>query len=163
MTTLLHPHESQRLKALYAKGILDSEQDPRFDAITSEAIKLLEVPISTISIIDKDREWYKSCQGLPNKEGPREIAFCSYAMLAEDVFVVEDTLLDERFKNNPYVTGEPYIRFYAGMALIDAVSGLPLGVFCIKDTKPRHLSIQEMGSFMDLASRAEALTNSFKN
>ena len=158
----LHPQEKQRLEALYKKGILDTPNDQRFDAITEGAVKELNVPISTISIIDKDREWFKSCQGMASKEGPREIAFCSYAMLADYVFIVEDTLLDPRFQNNPYVTNYPFIRFYAGIALIDALSNLPLGVFCVKDTKPRKMSLQEMNIFMELASRAEGLLNSFK-
>ncbi len=162
MINLLHPQETKRLEAVRSLGILDTPPDDRFDAITKGAIDGLHVPISTISIIDEDREWFKSCQGLPIKEGPREIAFCSYAMLANDMFVVEDTLLDERFKNNPYVTGAPFVRFYAGIALLDATSGLPVGVFCVKDTKPRKLGIDEIGLFMELAEKAEQLINEEK-
>ena len=111
--------------------------------------------------MDDKREWYKSCQGVNTREVPREISFCAHAMLSRTVFIVEDTLLDLRFKDNPYVTNYPFIRFYAGIALIDAVSNLPLGVFCIKDTKPRKMTMQEMGIFMDLSGKAESLLNSF--
>jgi len=155
----MHKEEEKRVQAVHDLGILDTPVDPRFDAITKEAVEKLHMPMSTISIIDKDREWFKSCQGLPNKEGPREIAFCSYALLAKDMFIVEDTLLDERFKDNPYVTSFPFIRFYAGVSIIDAVSGLPVAVFCVKDTKPRKLSMDELGIFLELAERTEKLIN----
>jgi len=156
---IYHPEEVARLEAVHRLDILDTPPDPRFDEITNEAVKRLNVPISTITIIDKDREWFKSCQGMPIKEGPREIAFCSYAMLAKDMFIVEDTWLDDRFKNNPYVTGAPFVRFYAGIAIYDAVSRLPIGVFCIKDTKPKKMTLQEVGIFMELAERTERLIN----
>lgn len=158
----LHEEESKRLEAVHRLGILDSDPDPRFDAITKEAIQKLEVPISTISILDKDREWYKSCIGVDTKEGPREIAFCSWALLSKDAFIVEDTLKDERFKDNPYVIGKPFIRFYAGIAINDAVTGLPIGVFCVKDTKPRDLSMEEVGILFELAQKTERLINSGK-
>ncbi len=158
---LLHPDEAERLEAVHRLGILDTPSDPQFDAVTKEALQLLHVPISTITIIDKNREWFKSCQGMSIKEGPREIAFCGYAMLADDIFIVEDTHLDNRFKNNPYVINEPFIRFYAGMALYDSVSKMPVGVFCVKDIKPRKFSMKEISIFMDLAEKAEKLINSY--
>ena len=154
-----HPQEEKRLQAVYRLGLLDTPPDPRFDAVTAEALKRLNVSMSTITIMDKDREWFKSCQGMSIQEGPREIAFCSYAMLADHMFIVEDTYLDSRFKNNPYVTGAPFIRFYAGIALYDAVSRLPVGVFCVKDTKPKKLSLSEVGIFLELAEKAERLIN----
>lgn len=157
---LLHSQETDRLAALQGMNILDTPSEERFDTITKEALRLLRVPISTISILDKDREWFKSCQGLEQKEGDRKVAFCAHALLAKDLFVVEDTLLDERFKNNPYVTGEPFIRFYAGQALLERKSALPVGVFCIKDIKPRTLSLDELAIFIDLATRAEVELNS---
>ena len=162
MINLLHPEEAKRLEAVYRLNILDTPPDPEFDAITNEALIKLNVPISTITIIDKDREWFKSCQGMLTKEGPRQVAFCSHAMLADDLFIVGDTTLDDRFKDNPYVTGFPFIRFYAGIALYDSVSKLPVGVFCVKDTKPRNLSMGEVFAFMNLAERAEKLINSSK-
>ncbi len=159
MNPPLHPNEKERLEAVHRLGILDTNPDPRFDALTLEATQRLHVPISTLSILDENREWYKSCQGLDTRQGDRNIAFCSWALLAENVFIVEDTLKDERFKNNPYVTGAPHIRFYAGFAIRDAVSNLPIGVFCVKDLKPRSLSIEEIGILFELARKAEALIN----
>ena|SRR3989344_3460180 len=155
----LHKQEKERLEAVYRLGILDTKPDPRFDVITKRAVEKLHLPISTVSILDKNREWYKSCQGISEKEGPRKISFCSWALLAQDVFIVEDTLQDKRFKNNPYVVGKPYVRFYAGIALVDAVSGLPIGVFCVKDTKPRKLSVDELGILFELAQETEKLIN----
>ena len=155
-----HEKEKERLEAVHRLGILDTNPDPKYDALTLEATQKLHVPISTISILDEKREWYKSCRGLDVKEGPRDIAFCSWALLSDDIFVVEDTLQDERFKNNPYVTGKPFIRFYAGFAIKDAVSKLPIGVFCVKDTKPRKLSMEELDTLFELAKKAEVLINS---
>ena len=157
--TLNHPQEDKRLEALQRMMILDTKPKERFDKLTREAVERLHVPISTISILDKDREWFKSCQGLGMTEGPRNIAFCSVALLAKSVFIVPDTLNDDRFKNNPYVTGKPFIRFYAGVALLDYKSGLPVAVFCVKDTKPRNFSIEETSILMELADRAEKELN----
>jgi len=159
MAPLLHPQEKERLDAVKSLHILDSAPDPHFDEITREAITRLHVPISTVSIIDENREWFKSCQGLESTEGPREIAFCNYAMLAKDIFIVEDTYLDERFRHNPYVIGKPFVRFYAGIALTEEKSRLPVGVFCIKDIKPRKFTMEEMEIFLELAKKAEKLIN----
>ncbi len=152
-------NENERLHALSLLDILDTKKEERFDAITKEAVKKLKVPISTISIVDKNREWFKSCVGLNEKEGPREVSFCGHALLAKDIFIVEDTTKDEQFKFNPYVIAKPFIRFYAGMALFDNKSGLPMGVFCIKDTRPRKFSNEELSIFMELAERAEKELN----
>ena len=152
-------NEKERLNAVYSLGILDTEPEKRFDDITKEAMDKLNVPISTITIIDKDREWFKSCQGLTNKEGSREISFCGHALMAADIFVVEDTFKDELFKDNPMVIGSPFIRFYAGVSLRDHTTGLPVGVFCVKDIKPKKLTLDEMNVLLDLANRAEVELN----
>lgn len=152
-------NETERLKAVHSLAILDTSPEKRFDDLTMEAILRIKVPISTITIIDKDREWFKSCQGLKNKEGDREVSFCGHALIATDIFVVEDTFKDELFKDNPMVTGSPFIRFYAGISLRDYKSGLPVGVFCIKDTKPKKLTLDEMNILIDLANRAEIELN----
>jgi GAF domain-containing protein len=151
----LPDNEAERLGALERLGLLDTEPEARFDSITREATARLQVPIFTISLIDSDREFYKSCQGTLARQGPRDISFCGHAMLAKYLFVVEDTLLDERFKDNPMVIGEPYLRFYAGMALLDRRTHLPVGVLCVKDTKPRHLEPSDVEVLMELAHRAE--------
>lgn len=152
-------NEAERMTALHSLGILDTQPEERFDAITREAIDRLHVPISTISIIDSKREWYKSCQGTLAKEGSRDISFCGHAMLAKEIFIVEDTLKDPRFADNPMVVGEPHIRFYAGIALHERESKQPVGVLCIKDRVPRSMSPEEIGILMVLAERAEVLIN----
>ncbi len=155
----LHPQEEKRMQALEELGLLDTEPEERFDRITKKAVKELHAPISTITLIDKDREWFKSCEGLDMKESPRNISFCGHAMLADDVFIVEDTLKDERFRDNPSVVGAPYIRFYAGAALYDRKTNLPVGVFCIKDTRPRMMDSVEIAKLLELASEAEKEIN----
>jgi len=154
--------ENERLLAVHRMAILDTIPEERFDRITREATLKLNVPISTITILDKDREWFKSCQGIDTKESPREISFCGHALLAKDIFYIKDTLKDERFANNPMVTGAPYIRFYAGIALLDYKTGQSIGVFCVKDTKPREFSLEEMGILSDLAAKAEEELNKDK-
>lgn len=156
---LPHPEEERRLVAVHTLGLLDTEPEERFDRITKKAVKELHAPISTITLIDKDREWFKSCEGLDMKESPRNISFCGHAMLADDVFIVEDTLKDDRFKDNPSVVGAPFIRFYAGVALYDRKTNLPVGVFCVKDTKPRTMSSVDIAKLLELASEAEKEIN----
>src|SRR3989344_5209174 len=147
-------NEKERLQKIRELGILDTEPEERFEAITREAIKAFHVPIATITIMDENREWYKSCQGLDVEEVPRSVSFCAHAMLSRNLFCIEDTLKDDRFKDNPMVVGKPYIRFYAGVSLYSK-DDMNIGIFCIKDTKPRRLSVKETGMLIDFASRAE--------
>ena len=147
-------NEKERLRKIMELGILDTEPEERFDVITREATKAFNVPISTITIIDGEREWYKSCQGLDIKEAPRAASFCAHAMMATDLFFVEDASKDERFKDNPMVAGKPYVRFYAGVSLYSE-DGINIGVFCIKDIKPRSLSAKDIAMLIDFAKRAE--------
>lgn len=151
--------ENERLEAVHRMAILDTKPEERFDKIVKESVEKLKVPISMISVIDEDREWYKSCVGLDQKQGDRRISFCGHALLASDVFIIEDTLKDKRFWDNPMVTGFPFIRFYAGVALYDYKSGQPVAVFCIKDNRPRKFDVDELAIFMDLAHRAEEEVN----
>ncbi|OHA50803.1 MAG: hypothetical protein A2Z62_01150 [Candidatus Terrybacteria bacterium RIFCSPLOWO2_02_42_20] len=151
--------ENIRIEAVHRMAILDTKPEERFDRLTKEAVDRLKVPISTITIIDSKREWFKSCQGLDEKEGERAVSFCGHALLAQNIFVVEDTLKDDRFKDNPMVIGHPFIRFYAGIAILDHKTGQPVGVFCVKDTKPRTFSISEINILIDLADRAEKEIN----
>jgi len=151
--------ENIRIEAVHRMAILDTKPEERFDRLTKEAVDRLKVPISTITIIDSKREWFKSCQGLDEKEGERAVSFCGHALLAQNIFIVEDTLKDDRFKDNPMVIGHPFIRFYAGIAILDHKTGQPVGVFCVKDTKPRTFSISEINILIDLADRAEKEIN----
>ncbi len=148
-------NDEERVCALQGLKILDTAYEERFDIITKEAIVRFSVPISTITLVDKDREWFKSKQGIEKKEGPRDISFCGHALMSEIILIIRDTLDDPRFANNPMVIGSPFIRFYAGKSLYERKSGLPVGVFCIKDYKPRELSMDDMNDFLDLAQRAE--------
>ncbi len=148
-------NEEKRLKLLWKLKLLDTDPEECFDRITKSAIEKLHVPISTISLIDKDREWYKSCQGLDIKELPRNISFCAHSIMSSEIMIVEDTIKDPRFADNPQVTRSPYIRFYAGVPLHDFESGLVLGVLCIKDIIPRKLSKHQISILFDLASQAE--------
>lgn len=148
-----------RVCALQGLRLLDTASEERFDCITREAVKRFSVPISTITLVDKDREWYKSAQGLNTKEGPRDISFCGHALMSQVMLIIKDTLEDPRFADNPMVKGEPFIRFYAGKSLYDHKTHLPVGVFCIKDTKPKEMSLSDMNDFLDMASRAEEEIN----
>lgn len=152
-------NEEKRLCTVQDLKILDTELEERFDILTKEATKRFNVPISTITIMDRDREWFKSAQGLDAKEGPRDISFCGHALVSEVMMIIEDTLKDPRFSDNPMVTHTPFIRFYAGKSLYDRKSGLPVGVFCIKDYKPRKMDLDEINDFLELATKAEEELN----
>ena len=151
--------EAARLDAVHRLGLLDTPPEERFDRITKAALEQLHVPISTVSIIDKNREFYKSCQGTLERQGDRDISFCGHAMLAKYLFVVSDTLDDPRFADNPTVVGDPHIRFYAGVALFDHKTRQPVGVFCVKDTKPRQWSAAETDTLLRLGKLAEDEVN----
>ena len=152
-------NEVARLTAVKSFNILDTPPEERFDKVTKAAIEYFKVPIATITIMDADREWFKSCQGLNFNQADRSVSFCGHAMLSTYIFIVEDTLKDQRFMDNPQVIGAPYIRFYAGMAMKDKKTNLPVGVLCIKDTKPRTLSPEDIATLIDLAGQAEEELN----
>ncbi len=152
-------YEKDRLCAVEDLKILDTKIEERFDRITKAAIERFSMPISTITIVDKDREWYKSAQGLSQREGPRDISFCGHALLHEDIYIIEDTQKDPIFADNPMVTSSPFIRFYAGKSIYDRESKLPVGVFCIKDTKPRKMTMQDISDFIGFATQAEEEIN----
>ncbi len=152
-------NDKERVCAVQGLKLLDTASEERFDRLTREAIERFSVPISTITLVDKDREWFKSVQGLQTREGPRDISFCGHALMSKVLLIIEDTLADSRFADNPMVKGEPFIRFYAGKSLYDHDSNLPVGVFCIKDHKPREMSLIDMDDFLNLANRAEEEIN----
>jgi PAS domain S-box-containing protein len=152
-------NEKKRLISLHKLGLLDTPNEKRFDQITKLATRIFNAPISTLTLVDSRREWFKSCQGLNQHEGDRAISFCGHALLDPDVFVVPDTKKDSRFADNPMVTGKPFIRFYAGVPLISG-DGNRIGVFCIKDTKPRKFTKYDEHILKSLASWAEVEINS---
>ena len=145
--------ERTRLETLRSLQILDTLPEERFDRLTRLARKLFDVPIALVSLIDADRQWFKSSAGLEAKETPREISFCGHAILTEDILAVTDTALDERFHDNPLVTGDPKIRFYAGCPLI--VSNGKLGTLCLIGQEPREFDENDRALLHDLARIVE--------
>lgn len=153
-------NEEARICAVMGLKILDTEAEERFDKITRKATETFNVPISTISILDRDREWYKSAQGIESSEGPRNISFCGHALLQQEMLIIEDAKENTTFADNPYVINHPGIRFYAGKSLYkDADLSLPVGVFCIKDYKPKKMTLEEVDQFLQLAAEAEMELN----
>lgn len=146
--------EEARLETLRSLGILDTAPEERFDQLTRMARRLFGVPIALVSLIDENRQWFKSCLGLTVTETSREISFCGHAILSDGVFVIPDTLADERFADNPLVSGDPHIRFYAGCTL-STPDGYRLGTLCIIDRRPRSFDKQDLEALKDLASMVE--------
>ena len=146
--------EAVRLKTLRSLNILDTSSEERFDRLTRMAKRMFNVPIALVSMVDENRQWFKSCIGLSVSETSRDISFCGHAILGDDIFVIPDATKDERFADNPLVLNEPYIRFYAGCPL-RFTDGSKLGTLCIIDQKPRTLSDEDLEAIKDLASTAE--------
>ena len=111
------PEEFERQAALERTGLLDTAPEERFDRYTRMACKAFNVPIALVSLVDSNRQWFKSCQGLSASETPRNVSFCGHAILNSELLVIQDTLHDKRFMDNPLVTDDPHIRFYAGAPL----------------------------------------------
>ncbi len=152
-------NEARRLDALRKLNLLDTPIEERFERITKFACRLFDVSISTISLIDSNREWFKSCQGMSNREGARDVSFCGHAVLESDLLIIPDAQQDERFQDNPMVTGKPFIRFYAGHSL-KGPDGYNVGVFCIKDQKSKQMTDGEMRNLKDLVAWVELELNS---
>ncbi|TGK34518.1 hybrid sensor histidine kinase/response regulator [Leptospira gomenensis] len=131
--------ESARLKALLAYKILDTPAEEKFDSMTQIVSFICDTKTALISLIDMNRQWFKAKTGMADSETPRDISFCQYAILQDDIFEIEDAHLDPRFKNNPLVTGPPYIRFYAG-APLRTPEGFNVGTLCVIDPNPKRLS-----------------------
>lgn len=147
-------NETSRLAALRDLHILDTPSEDRFDRITRIAAKLFDLPIALISLVDENRQWFKSRQGLDAEQTGRDISFCGHAILQDNVFVIEDTLADPRFSDNPLVKGQPLIRFYAGVPL-SGDNDTKLGTLCIIDRKPRHFSERDRVMLSGLAMWVE--------
>lgn len=150
----LPENESQRLRALHALDILDTPPEERFDRLTRVARRLFDTPIALMSLVDAERQWFKSRPGLDFPETPREHSFCAHAILGEGVFVVPDALQDERFRDSPLVTAFPEIRFYAGCP-VKAPDGSALGTLCVIDHEPRDVAPDDVDALRDLAGMAE--------
>src|SRR4051794_21826957 len=147
--------ENQRLEALHDLAILDTPPEARFDRLTRIAARLFDVPIAMVSLVDADRQWLKSCVGLSETEIPREIGFCGHTILGEGGLVVPDAAADERFVDNPLVTGPPGIRFYAGEA-VHAPNGHKVGTLSIADTRPREITAEQLDDLRAFADGVES-------
>jgi PAS domain S-box-containing protein len=147
--------EGERLAALRSYGILDTAFDQGFDDLAQLAADICSTPISAVTLVDADRQWFKAKVGLDATETDRSVSFCQYAMVTEDLMVVPDATLDERFADNPWVLDAPGIRFYAGAPLASP-QGHPLGALCVIDTVPRHLSDGEAVALRMLARQVAA-------
>ncbi|MFZ6743288.1 PAS domain S-box protein [Undibacterium sp. JH2W] len=146
--------EALRLQTLIACAILDTPTEERFDRLTRLARRLFQTPIALISLIDSERQWFKSRQGLDATETARDISFCGHAILSPDVLYIPDASLDTRFADNPLVANAPHIRFYAG-APLRASNGQHLGTLCIIDTQARTLAAADLATLRDLADCVE--------
>lgn len=150
MPAPLPPNEQERLENLYAYQILDTLPEQVWDDVTKLAAQILDVPIAAVSFVDAERQWFKSIVGLDVQETSRNVAFCAHTILGHDPLIVEDATRDVRFQDNPLVTGEPHIRFYAGIPLITE-ENQALGAFCVIDREPRQLSLQQQESLTILS------------
>ena len=146
--------EHTRLDTLRSLNILDTSPEERFDRLTRLASRLFGVPIALVSLVDAERQWFKSRKGLDVCQTSRDMSFCAHAIHHNDIFIVEDALEDERFSDNPLVTDNPKIRFYAGFPLTVA-NGSKLGTLCLIDREPRKLTNEDRDLLRDLARMAE--------
>lgn len=146
----LPENEQERLLELKKYDILDTESDVVFDNMVQLASYICKTPIAAISLVDEDRQWFKAIFGLNAKETSRDVAFCAHTILEEDSLIIENALNDERFFDNPLVTGDPHIRFYAGVSLVTP-NGIHLGTLCVIDTEARRITSEQLSAIKTLA------------
>lgn len=146
----LPENEKERLATLRSLSILDTARDDRFDRYTRLAARIFDMPIALISLVDEERQWFKSVEGFEGSEAPREFSFCAHAIHSEDVFEVRNTRRDSRFRDNPFVVEQPHVRYYAGAPLCTP-DGNRMGTLCIIDRVPRRLRDDDKRLLKDLA------------
>ncbi len=148
-----HPNEALRLDYLKSLNILDTLPESDYDSLTQIASQICDTPISLVSLIDDERQWFKSKFGIEVEESPREFGFCSHAINEKaPIFIVEDATKDVRFYDNPLVVGDPHVTFYAGVPLTDS-NDLPIGTLCVVDSQPRNLTKHQKESLIALAKQ----------
>lgn len=150
MKAPLPNNESKRLKVLWQYDVLDTVPEEVFDDLTDLAAHICEAPIALISLVDENRQWFKSRVGLTVKETSRDISFCAHAILQDGLFLISDATKDPRFKDNPIVIGPPRIRFYAGVP-VKSPDGYALGTLCVLDKKPKRLRTEQKRALQVLA------------
>ena len=143
-------NEQQRLAHLQNLKILDTPRDDVYDRITRMLCRVSDVPVAAISLIDENRQWFKSIRGFEITETPRNVAFCAHTILEERTLIIPDTHLDPRFADNPLVTHPPHVRFYAGHPL-KIVDNIHVGTLCIYDTRAREVSSEDVQFLQDLS------------
>ncbi|GAB4032267.1 GAF domain-containing protein [Spirosoma gilvum] len=149
----LLPDESNRIDALRSYNILDTLPEQDYDDITTLASEICQTPISLISLIDDQRQWFKSNHGLDTRETPREYSFCAHSIIdPTEIFIVPDSRQDARFADNPLVTGDPHVVFYAGVPLVNE-EGFPLGSLCVIDHVPKQLNESQLKSLRVLGKQ----------
>lgn len=152
----LPPNEADRLQELRSLHILDTISEKAFDNLTRLASSICDTPIALVSLVDEGRQWFKSHHGLETRETPREIAFCSHAILQNELYEIKDSHADPRFADNPLVTAPPHVRFYAGAPLC-TFEGFNVGTLCVIDHEPRELTDSQRESLQAIADQAVAL------
>src|SRR4051812_7382491 len=147
--------ETERLEALHRYGILDTKPEQAFDDLTLLASYVCETPIALITLVDADRQWFKSRIGISASETSRSVSFCSHAIQQTGLYIVPDATHHEKFRENPFVTGDPNIRFYAGAPLITP-DGQALGTLCVIDRVPRTLTAAQIDALEALRRQVQA-------
>ena len=148
--------EADRLADLRSLGVLDTPREPRFDRLTALASDVFDVPMVFVNLVDAERQWFKSTCGLDGvSETPRDLGFCAHAIHEPDMLLIPDASKDERFADNPFVSGDFHLRFYAGVP-IRGPKGKGIGSFCLVDTQARELGAKQIGQLKQFAAIVEA-------
>lgn len=147
------PDEAERLQALYGYKLLDTQPDPRLDAIVELAAMTMDTPTAFLSLVDAERQWFKGAFGSKLRETPRSEAFCAYTILSPEPMVIQDSLADARFSDKALVRNPPHYRFYAGVPLVNG-AGHAIGSLCVLDTCPRSAMPEQLRALQLLADLA---------